>query len=470
MERNPAHGQGDNRLQLSHTVFQLPVPFTVHIRVVRREQSVFDYGFRIILHNRRQAQVPHAAEAGAHFMGVNVVFPGIHIGLFKGGTEALVVVPHLLEVFLFFRDVLDNGVDDRLISAPADDTQAAAEADPLHTAALGLIGAPGLTGFLHAGLNSLVDGLFVNLPVFRRERFPEISKQDILLCHVHAGFLDVLGVYPQHIHLALFIGENGGGANVVVEDQGFQGIRIPEAFRFHRLDQQQGGLRGFNIMRQQQHHEIFLGNRLGIQVTLYVIAADALEEVGLFDGFHAFRQRRGVQPFGHLNHRVDDHAAAAAQAFPSQEAQVQLQEIHRQVLEDTQGRIPAAKVIHLHQVTLFVELLHSIGYQVKTTNGGRLCNFRTEIMHGYVVPSADRFNLIHIVVAEKVMTGDVEGNGQHIIRAAVMETADFLKRKQISPMDESVILHNRDEIVRELFPEFRMPPAHESFRSDQTAR
>ena len=117
-----------------------------------------------------------------------------------------------------------------------------------------------------------------------------------------------------------------------------------------------------------------------------------------------------------------------------------------------------------------MELLHSIGNQVKAADGGRLRNLRTEIMHGYVVPSADRFNLIHIVMAEKVMTGNIEGNRQHIIRAAIMETADFFKGKQISPMDESVILHNRDEIVRELFPEFRMPPAHKSFRSDQTAR
>ena len=78
---------------------------------------------------------------------------------------------------------------------------------------------------------------------------------------------------------------------------------------------------------------IFLRDGLGIQIPLYVFAADAHHEISLFDGLHTFYDDGSAKPLCHLDHRPYDYSASSAY-IAVQEIEIKLNDVNIQILQD----------------------------------------------------------------------------------------------------------------------------------------
>lgn len=105
--------------------------------------------------------------------------------------------------------------------------------------------------------------------------------------------------------------------------------------------------------------------------------------------------------------------------------------------------------------------------QINAADGGGFRDFRPQIFYGNIIFLPDLLQLVHEIVAKEIVPGNIEGNGNPDGgRTAALKAADMFKNMQIRTMDQAVFFQDRDKVYRILEPKFRMPPPHQSFRTD----
>ena len=67
---------------------------------------------------------------------------------------------------------------------------------------------------------------------------------------------------------------------------------------------------------------------------------------GLLERFHALHDHRRIHPAGHADHRRQDAVAPGRVRLAGEEFHVDLEDVHRNVLERVEGGIPAAEIVH----------------------------------------------------------------------------------------------------------------------------
>ena len=158
-ERYAADRQRYVRLQLRLTRIYPAHDITVHIRIVGREDAGIYGRLRIVFHQCRKTQIPHASVARSHFPGSYRIFPVIYVYLLAG---LLISVFDVLQCFgcaSFICYITDTLIYDCSAGYRFYEDEPAFEAYLIKAAAVGVQMPPGLHCLLISGFRAFLYGI-----------------------------------------------------------------------------------------------------------------------------------------------------------------------------------------------------------------------------------------------------------------------------------------------------------------------
>ena len=209
---------------------------------------------------------------------------------------------------------------------------------------------------------------------------------------------------------------------------------------------------------------------LGVEIALDVAASDAFHIIRLLDGLDTLRNHGRSQPLGHLHDRADDGAAASAD-LATQEAHIQLDDVHIEVFQHVQGRITASKIIHFHGIAAVMQILQHAGNQLHAADGRGFRDLHMQEIDRDLVALPDRLDFIGVILAVDVIPGHIDGNryaGNLHVQTFPLEPAYYLKHMQVCTGDQIVLFQHRDKITGVLHSVLRVAPAHQRLRTNHT--
>ena len=162
---------------------------------------------------------------------------------------------------------------------------------------------------------------------------------------------------PEHPEIGL-IDENQGDGLLAVAEQAQGQVRhhVLEPQLFITLAFQNGF--SWNVPVSQVGHEGFIGLGTAEIEALDLFTAHFPEKLQLFPGFHTFRQSVDSQGFGHEDDGGDDLFAPGVQV--AEKGLVDFDQVEMVIVEQVQGGIGTAEIIHPQLVAAGVEFLQGL--------------------------------------------------------------------------------------------------------------
>ena len=96
----------------------------------------------------------------------------------------------------------------------------------------------------------------------------------------------------------------------------------------------------------------------------------------------------------HMHHMADNNGNPGIDFERMQECQIQLNQIHRIILKDVQGRIPAAKIIQPDFISGSPEPVQHLLHMCRVCRQCRFGNFQIQMFRSQPVLFADGLNFL----------------------------------------------------------------------------
>ena len=282
----------------------------------------------------------------------------------------------------------------------------------------------------------------------------------------------ILVIDPQHLGFAVGVLKDISAADIAVEHQRVDGLRIPKLHIvkvFHELDIVSCSFGSFAV---QTLFILCDRHRFCIIIALNIIAADGGQKIRLIFVLHAFRNDSHIQPPRHAHNGLDDIARTLFIFGAFKETHVKLQNRRRHILQDVQGRIAAAKIIDLHRKPKANQFFDTFQNLLLHTGKRRFRDLQTQEVDRNLVllhettQIRDHIRMLHITPR------NVHRKRQHrapLRSPPLQQHAGMLPNVTVHRIDKAVLFKNFDKFCRgDILP--ILIPAHQHFAADERAR
>ena len=465
-EGNSVLGERDDSGKALLALGNSPHPVPVGVRVVRGKQ-VSEKRLGIVLDDVRHAEVPLAPRTRTRLLRRDVVLPGVRPDVFAGVAELRLARFDFAFLGDLLGNVLDVDVEDDHASDVSYGIEKTSDAGVHDSAGAGVHRDFDVAGLLPAGVDGLVGRRDEPRGVVVREQTARLLGRPT----AYSEFGEELVVRLNDFERVVLHRENEGGTDVLAEEHALRRVGVEQLRHVGDASAARDG-DGLELGRPQKPDELVLVYRLGVEIALHVVAPDALHEVGLPRSLDALGYERGVQPPRQPRHGTDDDASASV-GVARKEAQVELDDVDRQVLQDVERGVPASEVVHLDDVPAVVELVEDSLDELRPSDGRGLGNLGPQQVHGNVVLLSNRLEFPNVVVTVNVVSRYVERNGNDGVagvEASPDEVAYDAEHVEVRLVHEAGLLENRYEVGGTLLAVLVVSPAHESLGSDHATR
>ncbi len=267
--------------------------------------------------------------------------------------------------------------------------------------------------------------------------------------------------------------ENARAADITVEDQRFDRIRVPESVGVERIEGMERRHPGFPVARCQQALVIIRRHRPRVEVALHVKTADGKQVIGLRLGLDALGDHGHAEPFRHADDRFEDVAAARGIARAGKKAHIELEDVRRHVLERVERGIPAPEIIDFDGEAVPGQALDNLNDLVGRLREGGLGDFEPKERERHVVLLNQPRDDLEKALAEDIVARNIDRYGQRLqplVQPRAQARARLLPDILVHLVDEAVALEHRDELRRRNQALRGMPPPHQRLGADQRAR
>ena len=273
---------------------------------------------------------------------------------------------------------------------------------------------------------------------------------------LQGGIIDILlrllqVVVPQGVDHGKvgFIGEEipDGMAVIGQESHGFIGLEIDHA------DGIIVSLPGPGLNLQSLLHAVvkafLIGHGLSEEITLHLFAAVVLQKLKLFLRFHPLRQAAGADSLIHGNDGTDNVSGPFAGA--SQKGHVDFQHIKGIVLQQVQGRIAAAEIIHPDFIARLPEPPEALPYVGVPGSEQSFRDFNMNHVPGHIVLQHPVLHFLENIALQEIQAGQVHRYRHHrtpLVHAAGKILTHLPYDFQIQLMNLPAVLQGGNEIRR----------------------
>ena len=205
-------------------------------------------------------------------------------------------------------------------------------------------------------------------------------------------------------------------------------------------------------------------DRFAEQVPLQAVAADPVQELRLHLRLDALGQGEHMDPVRHLDDAVDQDLRLFAVFEVREEPHIEFDDVELVVLQDVQGRIPAAEIVEPERVAEFLDAVDRLGQFRHTVGQGALGHFDVDQILRETVLFHQFVEFPDGVHQFEVEPREVERH-RHDRFARVKRRAQIaageLEDRAVEFVDQAVFLKHGDKLVREELPVGRVHPAGE---------
>ncbi len=220
----------------------------------------------------------------------------------------------------------------------------------------------------------------------------------------------------------------------------------------------------------QERLELLDGKRLRVIEALDIVAARRPQELQLEQRLDALGHRDHAEILGDADDAEQDGRAAGRRFHIGEEAHIQLQDVHRDVLQHVQRGIPAAEIVHHDLESRASQLVGRLDELIGVVHVSGLRNLQPQQGRRQLVFFQQRQQFVGQIRLEQIDAGDVHRDGnvrQPPLLPVRKVTAGHLPHVMVEIRDEPVVLEQGNEIPRLDQPLRRVDPPHEGFGADR---
>ena len=133
-----------------------------------------------------------------------------------------------------------------------------------------------------------------------------------------------------------------------------------------------------------------------------------MQHLRLFSGLNALGDGANPKLLRHRDHRLQNLPRLLRVLRLIQEHHIDLQNIHRDVLQHIQRRVAAAEIIHFHQEPVFLQLLNQKKAAVHIIHHNGLGDFKAQILRRNVISLHQRSELLIDIHEVEILRRNVD--------------------------------------------------------------